>query len=120
MKRRWTALSLAVLFCLTTSCSWKDALSQAPPDKKGPSSQFASSHTLDHLPKDLWSADWPLGVDLPEDHGGLELPIQGATGYPSIELPLWETPEAAVRMMVPSSATMSRSSSSWTTLTSAT
>ena len=31
-----------------------------------------------------------------------------------------ETPEAAVRMMVPSSATMSRSSSSWTTLTSAT
>ena len=29
---------------------------------------------------------------LPDDHNGLELPIQGATGYTSVELPLWADP----------------------------
>lgn len=29
---------------------------------------------------------------LPDNHNGLELPIQGATGYTSVELPLWADP----------------------------
>lgn len=42
-------------------------------------------HTL------AWEEDHKLETDFrPENHGGLELPVRGATGYTSVELGLWE------------------------------
>lgn len=38
-----------------------------------------------------WEEDHRLDTDVrPENHGGLELPVRGATGYASVELGLWE------------------------------
>ena len=39
----------------------------------------------------VWESDHGLDTEFrPENHGGLELPVRGATGYTSVELGLWE------------------------------
>lgn len=42
----------------------------------------------------VWTTE-PLleSAELPDDYNGLELPVQGATGYASIQLPLWRSVE---------------------------
>ena len=48
-----------------------------------------------------------LADQLPENHGGLELPIHGATGYTSVELPLWDDLSTRETAAVPPAETAS-------------
>ena len=94
---RGAALALALALTLT-GCQPR----QQPPESSAPVSSPSAaeprlrpklfSHTSSFRPEPLvWSVEPVLTADqLPENHGGLELPIHGATGYTSVELPLWD------------------------------
>ena len=108
MMRNLTALLLAgALLCSLSACgpggqgeevssSHTAASSLVPPepmpDVPGedelplePEEPQVPAHTLE------WENDHRLETEFrPENHGGLELPVRGATGYTSVELGLWE------------------------------
>ena len=100
MMRRWTALSLAVLLLLsTTSCAQQARVEGVPPVKSTQSPQLGPGIPLEEtLPEHVgptWEEGRTLDIELPGNYNGLELPIQGATGYTSVELPLWAAVEDA-------------------------
>ena len=96
MQKRWTALVLAALMLVTTSCGrttqpQEDESSSA----SNPWTPPASSSQAEEPEPVKEPPTWETGrtvEHLPDDHNGLELPIQGATGYASVELPLWADP----------------------------
>ena len=96
MQKRWTALVLAALMLVTSSCGrttqpqedesssasnpWTPPASSSQAEEPEPVKEppaWETGHTVEHLP---------------DNYNGLELPIQGATGYTSVELPLWADP----------------------------
>lgn len=98
MQKRWTALILAALMLVTTSCGrtaqpQEDVSSSASAPLSPPA---ASSSQVEEEPEPVKEPPaWETGrtvEHLPDDYNGLELPIQGATGYTSVELPLWADP----------------------------
>ena len=97
MQKRWTALILAALMLVTTSCGrttqpQEDVSGSAP----APWTPPASSSQVEEEPEPVKEPPaWETGrtvEHLPDNYNGLELPIQGATGYASVELPLWADP----------------------------
>lgn len=97
MQKRWTALVLAALMLVTTSCGrttqpQEDVSGSAPAPWPPP----ASSSQVEEEPEPVKEPPaWETGrtvEHLPDNYNGLELPIQGATGYASVELPLWADP----------------------------
>ena len=94
MQKRWTALILAALMLVTTSCGRtaqpQEDVSGSAPDPWTPP---ASSSQVEEEPEPVKEPPaWETGrtvEHLPDNYNGLELPIQGATGYTSVELPLW-------------------------------
>lgn len=96
MQKRWTALVLAALMLVTTSCGrttqpQEDESSSA----SNPWTPPASSSQAEEPEPVKEPPTWETGrtvEHLPDDYNGLELPIQGATGYASVELPLWADP----------------------------
>ena len=97
MQKRWTALILAALMLVTTSCGRtaqpQEDVSGSAPDPWTPP---ASSSQVEEEPEPVKEPPaWETGrtvEHLPDNYNGLELPIQGATGYTSVELPLWADP----------------------------
>ena len=98
MQKRWTALILAALMLVTTSCGrtaqpQEDVSSSASAPLSPPA---ASSSQVEEEPEPVKEPPaWETGrtvEHLPDNYNGLELPIQGATGYTSVELPLWADP----------------------------
>lgn len=56
-----------------------------------PASISAAPDIPEEEPGLVWDPDYKLDIDFPAvSKGRLELPIQGATGYASVTLPLWE------------------------------
>ena len=109
MKKRWTALILAAALLLSscaplgqtedpaqsTGSSLGD-LSQPQADTSQGESTDDESSLPPIDPGPSWEEGRTLSVALPDNYNGLELPIQGATGYPSVELPLWTAVEDAL------------------------
>lgn len=96
MQKRWTALILAALMLVTTSCG---RTTQPQEDVSGsasaPWTPPASSSRAEEPEPVKEPPAWETGrtvEHLPDNYNGLELPIQGATGYTSVELPLWADP----------------------------
>lgn len=94
-------LSAALLLCLS-GCTAAGEESTSPSPSASPSPSPSPSRVLPTPrpsatpePADLsWEPDHQLDTEqLPVLYGGLELPIRGATGYTSIELPLWPEPQ---------------------------
>lgn len=97
MQKRWTALALAVLMLLPSGCGHR-----AQPEETPESSQSAAvppediSEQLEDPEPVKQPPTWEEGrtlEDMPDDYDGLELPVQGATGYISVEQPLWASIE---------------------------
>ena len=97
MQKRWTALALAALMLLTASCARHGSPSESSSD--------SSQGKVWPVPEQSLNQEEPEPVkeppkweegrtleDLPDDYGGLELPVQGATGYAPVELALWRDP----------------------------
>ena len=99
MMKRSTALFLAILFLCTTSCAQREQVENLPPVKSTQSPQLGPDASMAELfPEDqgpTWEEGRTLDVALPGDYNGLELPFQGATGYASVQLPLWAAVEDA-------------------------
>ena len=96
MQKRWTALVLAALMLVTTSCGrttqpQEDESSSAPDPWTPPASSSQAEEPEPEKEPPTWETGRTV-EHLPDDHNGLELPIQGATGYASVELPLWADP----------------------------
>ena len=96
MQKRWTALVLAALMLVTTSCGrttqpQEDESSSASNPWTPPASSSQAEEPEPVKEPPAWETGRTV-EHLPEDHNGLELPIQGATGYTSVELPLWADP----------------------------
>ena len=118
MMRRWTALSLAVLLLLsTTSCAQQARVEGVPPVKSTQSPQLGPGIPLEEtLPEHVgptWEEGRTLDIELPGNYNGLELPIRGATGYTSVELPLWAAVEDAAAAAEAVEAWAACSSASW-------
>ncbi len=104
MKQRSTALLLALILLLCSSCG----VQQADSGETDPSSQISKMESPVETPKEeppaepeepeepeklVWTTEPVLQEnEMPGNHAGLELPVQGATGYTSVELPLWADP----------------------------
>ena len=96
MQKRWTALVLAALMLVTTSCGrttqpQEDESSSASNPWTPPASSSQAEEPEPVKEPPAWETGRTV-EHLPDDHTGLELPIQGATGYTSVELPLWADP----------------------------
>ena len=96
MQKRWTALILAALMLVTTSCGrttqpQEDESSSAPDPWTPPASSSQAEEPEPVKEPPTWETGRTV-EHLPDDYNGLELPIQGATGYASVELPLWADP----------------------------
>ena len=98
MQKRWTALILAALMLVTTSCGRtaqpQEDVSGSAPDPLDPRRPAPPKWRRSRSPVKEPPA-WETGrtvEHLPDNYNGLELPIQGATGYTSVELPLWADP----------------------------
>ena len=96
MQKRWTALILAALMLVTTSCGrttqpQEDESSSASNPWTPPASSSQAEEPEPVKEPPAWETGRTV-EHLPDDHNGLELPIQGATGYTSVELPLWADP----------------------------
>lgn len=116
MKKSWIAAGSAALLLLCTSCAPLATLlpslsSEGQPVGRRadwPSPPVLGTHeepvqTTEEpeapeepdLPGELvWTTEPILSrKELPDYHNGLELPVQGATGYTSVSIPLWKTVE---------------------------
>lgn len=121
MKQKWLVPGLAALLLLCTSCrlapvelpgpeeeaEGQQANVGAPPVLSMPEAAPAAGQTdepapppvpeeEDNGPKLLTAFQSAPGLAaeaLPDSYNGLELPIQGATGYASVYLPMWREPE---------------------------
>ena len=96
MQKRWTALVLAALMLVTTSCGrttqpQEDESSSASNPWTPPASSSQAEEPEPVKEPPAWETDRTV-EHLPDNYNGLELPIQGATGYTSVELPLWADP----------------------------
>ena len=96
MQKRWTALILAALMLVTTSCGrttqpQEDESSSAPDPWTPPASSSQAEEPEPVKEPPAWETGRTV-EHLPDNYNGLELPIQGATGYTSVELPLWADP----------------------------
>lgn len=97
MQKRWTALALAALMLFTSSCHrtaqpQEDASSSTPSSWAPPVSSSQGEEEPEPVKEPpAWETDRTV-EHLPDDYNGLELPIRGATGYASVELPLWGDP----------------------------
>lgn len=107
MRKRWVSLLLALALLLCSSCG----VQETDPSETEEPAQSAEKREvpIEHLKEDpleeepeepeepeklVWSTEPVLSEsEMPGSHGGLELPIQGATGYAIIEMPLWEDPK---------------------------
>ena len=97
MQKRWSALVLAALMLVTTSCGPRPApedtsepvssASQEPPADV--SSQVDAEEPV--KPPPTWETGRTV-EDMPDLYHGLELPVQGATGYAPVEMALWADP----------------------------
>ena len=105
MLKRWTTGALAILVLFASACSRNNPPSEeelepaqsvwTPP---ADASQTQVKPQQDPEPAKPLSPTWEENrtlEDMPDDYNGLELPIQGATGYVPVELPLWNAPEDA-------------------------
>ena len=89
--------SLLVLILLCTACGPRHVQSSSQSSSSSPAvspQPSVSSDVPDVSPEEeslKWTTD-PVLTDqqMPESYHGLELPIQGATGYTTVELPIWE------------------------------
>ena len=96
MQKRWTALVLAALMLVTTSCGrttqpQEDESSSASNPWTPPASSSQAEEPEPVKEPPAWETGRTV-EHLPDNYNGLELPIQGATGYASVELPLWADP----------------------------
>ena len=96
MQKRWTALILAALMLVTTSCGrtaqpQEDVSGSAPDPWTPPASSSQAEEPEPVKEPPAWETGRTV-EHLPDNYNGLELPIQGATGYTSVELPLWADP----------------------------
>lgn len=96
MQKRWTALVLAALMLVTTSCGrttqpQEDESSSASNPWTPPASSSQAEEPEPVKEPPAWETGRTV-EHLPDNYNGLELPIQGATGYTSVELPLWADP----------------------------
>ena len=101
MRKQWTALALAAAMLLTAACG-----RQIQPQEDEPASSASHQQTQPPAQEEPLPEEEPAPVKevpkwetnrtlehLPDSYSGLELPVQGATGYASIELPLWAAVE---------------------------
>lgn len=96
MQKRWTALVLAALMLVTSSCGrttqpQEDESSSASNPWTPPASSSQAEEPEPVKEPPAWETGRTV-EHLPDNYNGLELPIQGATGYTSVELPLWADP----------------------------
>lgn len=102
MKKRYAALLIAALLLGLTACApgEPDAAPDVPSSTPtaavtptaGPTPEPAPEPTPDPM---AWDEGHTLDTGrMPGNYGGLELPVRGATGYASVELPLWEVQPA--------------------------
>lgn len=101
MLKRWTALALSALMLLTASCHRQTQPEETPETSSSTIAPEADISQTEEVPEPepvkeppAWEEGRTL-EDLPDDYNGLELPIQGATGYTSVEMPLWADPADA-------------------------
>ncbi len=96
MQKRWTALALAALMLLTASCARHSPSESSSDSSQGKVWPVPEQSLNQEEPEPVKEPPkWEEGrtlEDLPDDYGGLELPVQGATGYAPVELALWAEP----------------------------
>lgn len=106
MKRTYRALALALALAVCAGCGRGGAPTEptplpsasAPVATATPSpSPTPSPEPSEEAPL-VWTTDGVLREDeMPGSYNGLELPIQGATGYAVVAIPLWADPADAQR-----------------------
>ena len=100
MQKRWTAFALAALMLFLTACNQRAQLpeesnsSQSAWTPPAEVSQPEEEETEPVEPPPSWEEGRTV-EHMPDQYGGLELPVQGATGYISVEMPLWRAVEDA-------------------------
>lgn len=116
MHKRWIALLLALLLMMPAGCRREEEQKPASSEASASTQQSDVSAAVELPPEEplgptseemglladyteqpvAWGTGIPLGADkMPDNYNGLELPVQGATGYTSIAMPLWAEIEDA-------------------------
>ena len=109
MKKRWTALLLACWMLVCTGCGGKTAEEEPPAEETALSQTEPAPVPPDPEPVPVpepepdpepeplvWTTEPVLSEqELPGSYQGLELPVKGATGYTSVDLALWTSPDDA-------------------------
>ncbi len=110
MKKQWTALLLAL--CLLAGCGGQnqpevqepeDTIQTQSEPEPEPVPEFEPEPELEPVPEPepapepipeplVWTTE-PVLQEMPGSYQGLELPVRGATGYTSISMPLWASPD---------------------------
>lgn len=107
MKKRAAALllSLSMLICAGCGGEAPERLKTPPEDTRLSQPEEPPEEQPEDAPEDgtqespepmplVWTTEPVLPEEeLPGSYHGLELPVQGATGYTSTKLPLWASPE---------------------------
>ena len=96
MRRRLTAgLLAACLLTALASCGPEEMRAAPGPFAQGAEKEYYMTPPVrpEPQPDRSWDGEHELDTDWrPELQGGLELPIQGATGYATVAMGLWEEP----------------------------
>ncbi len=124
MKKGWLAPLMALALCCAScapqmetfqgeaiSGSTADWIDAPAPILNMPNQQEPDTAANEEEPEEkpgfpevlTWTTEPVLdSAQMPDDHNGLELPVQGAIGYASIQLPMWRSVEdsAAARSAV--------------------